>query len=98
MFDYVIFVPRLPKRHMGDRWRKPESFQSKSVKLWEHPDFSESAYTDGCVTITVHETGGLVGPNGVEMDWTGSMVFYGGSRTFRAEFKDGKMQSVVEAR
>lgn len=96
MFDYVQCDARLPvKRETRVRHRE-NPFQSKSVRLWEDPKFTERAYNDGCVTLTIRPDRTLADPDGNLLNWSGELVFYGDRSEFIASCKGGVVESMTE--
>lgn len=105
MFDYVKYHGPLPKGKNSRLRVAMESgaSQSKSVRMWEDPKFSERAYDTGCVAVTVTGNGTLLDPDMQEMAWSGDLEFYGDGPGhkgwhFLAKVKNGVVISIEKVK
>lgn len=98
MFDYIQWNARLPVPRDSFVRQRMNPAQSKSIRLWEKPEWECEAYEYGCLTITVSEDGTMLDPKGDPLRWTGDLYFYGGKRDeFQAQFENGKLLNVRKA-
>jgi len=107
MFDYVDYRGPLPTTiRPKSRLRKAMldyRSQTKSVRLWKDPKWSQRAYDEGCVCITVDENGHMFDPDGKPLMWSGTMRFYGSGDNHRgweflAGFVGGALTHIVEVK
>lgn len=93
MFDYIQCDARLPVSKDAFIRCHNNPFQSKSIRLWEFDHFSERAYNEGCLTLTIRSDNVLIDPDGNQLDWTGDLHFYSGGKA--PEFVATCVQGII---
>jgi hypothetical protein len=102
MFDYIKWLGPIPKMRNSSELRimlQSGKFQTKSLRLWEDPRWTERAYDEGCVMVTVDGTGKMKDPDGGDLAWSGELTFYAATRRwkwreFAAQFSNGTLVSI----
>ncbi len=93
-FDLIHWDAPLPSPHDETIRRGVNPFQTKSIAYWADYDWSGYAWT-----LTVSKDGVLLDPNDKQLEWSGTLNFYGdgdyvGWCEFDAQVKDGRILEV----